>query len=115
MKDIIISILNQCVFNKSISEFDAITKTIRLIQDKDTTIHTLKIIDYDINDSNINIQLWCKDTDSLKSLLSLSFHSDEYIGIILPCNCTHMIFNDSYNIQYNDIRSIIQAYEGESI
>lgn len=117
MKNIIVNILNQCIFNKSINNFNAITKFIHLIQDKGTTYASIDIVDYDSNDSAIHVHFRDKDY----KLLTVSFNSSEYIVINLDCNCTNTMINcdsnlklrsepkGSYNMQYNDIRNILQA------
>jgi len=105
MKSIIVNILNQCLYNKSISNFNAIIKFIHLIQDKDTTYASMDIIDYNHNDSTISIHFRDKDY----KLITVTFNSSEYIVIHLDCNCINTMINDSYNIQYNEIRNILQA------
>ena len=108
MKTTTAAILNQCVFNKTISNFGVITKTVRLLSDKHITFHKLDIVDYDCNDSGVHIHF--KDKDY--KLITISFSSSEHISITLGCGCQTTMANDGYNIQYNDIRNIIQAYEG---
>jgi len=105
MKDTIANILNQCVYNKSLNDFDAIIKLIDLLQDKDTTYASMDIVDYNHNDSTISIHFRNKDY----KLITVTFTSSEYIAIHLDCGCTYTFINDSYNIQYNDIRNILQA------
>lgn len=105
MKIIVANILNQCVYNKSLNDFEAIIKFISQIQENETTYHNMDIVDYDYNDSIISIHF----RDKEYKLLTVTFTSSEYIVIHLDCNCTYTFINDSYNIQYNDIRNILQA------
>ena len=99
MKAKLLAILNQCIYNKSIEDFNAIIKLINSINDDN-----VKDLNISINDTSVYISMF-KDY----KLISVSFTDNNKILFCLPDNVskTYIIENDSYNIQYNEIKALL--------
>ena len=96
MKNKLLTILNQCIYNKSIADFNVIIELINTINDDKTSDITIKH-----NDDSVYISLWY---DRVK-LYSVMFIDDNRLLCSLPDDIckNYFIDNDSYNMQYDDI------------
>lgn len=102
MKTKLLTILNQCVYNKTIADFNVINKLTVLIADDRTDDVSVKH-----NNDSVYISLWY---DRVK-LYSVMFIDDNRLLCSLPDDIckTYFIDNDSYNIQYDDIRALLSG------
>lgn len=100
MKTKLLNILNQCIYNKSIADLNTINQLTTLIEDDRTDDVSIKH-----NDDSVYISLWY---DRVK-LYSIVFIDDNRLLCSLPDDIckTYFIENDSYNIQYDDIKSLL--------
>ena len=103
MKTRLLTVLNQCIYNKSLADFEAIIKLTSLLNDKDTIHASTDTEDYGVNDSSLHIHF----RDKNYKLLTASFNINNYIVIHLGCNCIYTMLNCDYNIQYNEIKAIL--------
>lgn len=96
MKAKLLTILNQCIYNKSIADFNVINQLVTLIADDRTDDISIKY-----NDDSVYISLWY---DRVK-LYSVMFIDDNRLLCSLPDDIckNYFIDNCSYNIQYDDI------------
>lgn len=99
MKDKLISILNQCIYNKSIADFNAIMELINTISDDDIT---------DINIKHSKTGTYMSMFKGYK-LVSVSFTDNNKLLFCLPSDVskTYIIENDSYNISYSNLSNIL--------
>ena len=99
MKAKLITILNQCIYNKSIADFNVIIELINTINDDKTS---------DIKLSQSNIGLYISMFNNGR-LLSVMFTDNDVLLFSLPSDIsiTYTIKNCSYNIQYSDIRALL--------
>ena len=99
MKNKLITILNQCIYNKSIVDFNVIIDLINTINDDKTS---------DIKLSQSNIGLYISMFNNGR-LLSVMFTDNDALLFTLPDNIikTYIIENCSYNMQYSDIKSLL--------
>ena len=102
MKTNIINILTQCIYNKSIADFNIINQLTTLIEDDRTDDIAIKH-----NDDSVYISLWY---DRVK-LYSVMFIDDNRLLCSLPDDIckTYFIDNDSYNMQYGDIKALLNS------
>ena len=102
MKSKLLSILNQCIYNKPIEDFKALTELINSINNDN--IEDLKIR---INDTNVYISMFNNDYQ----LISLSFTDNNALLFCLPDNVikTYVIENCIYNMQYGDIKALLNS------
>ena len=100
MKNKLINILNQCIYNKSIADFTAINELINSINDDSVTDINIKF-----NDTSVYISMFNSDY----KLISISFTDSNKLLFCLPDDAskTHIIENCSYNIQYDDIKALL--------
>lgn len=100
MKAKLINILNQCIYNKSISDFNVINQLVTLIADDRTDDISIKH-----NDDSVYISLWYDRVN----LYSLMFMNDNRLLCSLPDDIckTYFIDNYSHNIQYDEIRALL--------
>ena len=100
MKNKLISVLNQCIYNKTIADFNAIIKLINSINDD-----SVKDLNISFNDTSIYISMFNSDY----KLISLSFTDNNMLLFCLPDNVikTYVIENCSYNMQYNTIKDLL--------
>ena len=100
MKAKLLNILNQCIYNKTITDFNAIIKLINSINDDSVNNMNIKF-----NDTSIYVSMFNSDY----KLISVSFTNSNKLLFCLPDNVsqTYVIDNDSYNIQYDDIEKLL--------
>ena len=107
MKAKLLTILNQCIYNKSIADFNAIVELINSISADDTSDINIRF-----NDTSIYISMF-----KGYKLISISFTDSNKLLFCLPDNVskTYIIDNSpkgqdcSYNIQYNDIKALLDS------
>lgn len=99
MKAKLITILNQCIYNKSIADFNAIVGLINSISDDDIT---------DINIKHSKTSIYISMFKGYK-LVSVSFTDNNMLLFHLPNDIskTYVIGNCGYNIQYDDIKALL--------
>lgn len=102
MKDKLISILNQCIYNKTIEDFKALTELINSINNDN-----VKDLNIRINNTNVYVSMFNNDYQ----LISISFTDNNALLFCLPDNVikTYVIENCSYNMQYNDIKYLLTS------
>lgn len=101
MKNKLITILNQCIYNKSIEDFNVIIELINTINDDKTS---------DIKLSQSNIGLYISMFNNGR-LLSVMFTDNDMLLFSMPSDIskTYVIDNCSYNMQYSDIKALINS------
>lgn len=101
MKTKLINVLNQCVYNKTIADFNAIIELINIISDVDKT---------DINIEHSKTSVYISMFKGYK-LVSISFTDNNKLLFHLPNDIskTYVIDNCGYNIQYNDIKALLNS------
>lgn len=99
MKTKLITVLNQCIYNKSTEDFNVIIELINTINDDKTS-------NIKLSQSNIGLYLSMFNNGRL---LSIMFTDNDKIMLSLPDDIskTYVIDNDSYNISYSDLRNIL--------
>lgn len=97
-KENLIHILNQCQFNKSFRDSRKLSNFIDKVSKDNVRFH--KVI---AHDDYLSVSLWT-DNDEL---LLVSLFDDNHIILVLPCGCDHRLFNDSQNMQYDEIRALL--------
>src|SRR5690606_16101286 len=99
MKNKLLTVLNQCIYNKSIADYTAIMELIDTINDDKTR---------DIKLSQSNIGLYVSMFYDGK-LLSIMFTDNDVLLFSLPSDNskTYVIGNDGYNMQYDDIKALL--------
>lgn len=104
MKTKLLNILNQCVYNKSIEDFKALT-------DFKNVINSENVRDTNIsfNDTSVYVSMFNSDY----KLISISFTDSNILLFSLPDNIskTYVIDNDIHNVQYNDIKALLKNSE----
>ena len=102
MKAKLLSILNRCICNKHIADYQAITELINIISND-----SVKDLNITFNDTSIYISMFNSDY----KLISLSFTDSNKLLFCLPDNFskTYVIDNDGYNMQYNDIKALLNS------
>ena len=101
MKNKLLSVLNQCIYNKSIADYTAIIELINSINDDKTS---------DIKLSQSNIGLYISMFYDGR-LFSVMFTDNDVLLFSLPSDIskTYVIDNCIYNMQYDDIRSLLNS------
>ena len=96
MKAKLITILNKCIYNKPITDYQAIKELINSINNDN-----VKDLNITFNDTNIYLSMFNNDYQ----LISISFTDSNKLLFCLPTEVskTYVIENDDYNTQYNDI------------
>lgn len=99
MKAKLLTVLNQCIYNKSIADYQAIMELIDSINDDKTS---------DINLSQSSIGLYLSMFYDCK-LLSVMFTDNNMLLFSMPSDIskTYVIDNCSYNIKYDDIKALL--------
>lgn len=99
MKAKLITILNQCIYNKSIEDFNVIIELINIINDDKTS---------DIRLSQSNIGLYVSMYND-GNLFSVMYTDNNMLLFSLPSDIgrTYVIENCSYNMQYDDIKALL--------
>lgn len=108
MKDTLIDILYNCTYNKTFNDFKKVEKIIVTLKNYDLELAN---IEHNTNDINLGyesifISFWATYQNKRK-LISILFNSDNYIAVSQICGCHDTIYNDSYNIQFNDIKNLL--------
>src|SRR5699024_4172658 len=101
----LLNVLNQCIYNKTIEDFKALTELINSINNDN-----VKDLNITFNDTSVYVSMFNSDY----KLISMSFTDNNMLLFCLPDNVikTYVIENSpigqdcSYNIQYNDIKSL---------
>lgn len=101
MKNKLITILNQCIYNKSIADFNVIIELINNINDDKTS---------DINLSQSSIGVYISMFNDGR-LLSVMFTDNDMLLFSMPSDIgrTYVIENCGYNMQYSDIKSLLNS------
>ena len=101
MKAKLLTVLNQCIYNKSMADYTAIMELIDSINDDKTS-------DIKLSQSNIGLYLSMFNNGRL---LSIMFTDNDVLLFTLPSDIskTYIIENCGYNIQYNDIKSLLNS------
>ena len=102
----LLTILNQCTYNKSIADYKAIIKLIDSINDDN-----VKDLNITFNDTSVYISMFNSDY----KLISMSFTDSNKLLFCLPDNAikTYVIENSpigqdcSYSMQYNEIKALL--------
>ena len=99
MKNKLLTILNQCIYNKSIVDFNVIIELINTINDDKTS-------DIKLSQSNIGLYISMYNDGRL---LSVMFTDNDVLLFSLPSDIskTYVIENCSYNMQYSDIKALL--------
>ena len=99
MKTKLLTILNQCIYNKTIVDFNVIIELINTINDDKTS---------DIKLSQSNIGLYISMFNNGR-LFSIMYTDNNVLLFTLPANIikTYIIENCGYNMQYSDIKSLL--------
>ena len=102
MKTILLNILSRCVYNKPIADYQAIMEFINSVNDD-----SVRDINIKFNDTSIYISMFNSDY----KLISISFTDSNKLLFCLPDNVskTYVIDNDGYNIQYNNIKALLDS------
>lgn len=95
MKTKLINVLNQCIYNKSVADFNAINELINTISNDDIS---------DINIEHSKTGIYVSMFKGYK-LVSVSFTDNNKLLFHLPNNVskTYVIENCGYNMQYDEI------------
>ena len=101
MKNKLLTILNQCIYNKSIADFNVIIELINTINDDKTS---------DIKLSQSNTGLYISMFNDGR-LFSVMYTDNNELLFSLPSDIgrTYVIDNCSYNMQYDDIKSLLNS------
>ena len=102
MKDKLLNILNQCIYNKTITDFNAIIKLINSVNDDN-----VKDLNISFNGTSIYISMFNSDY----KLISVSFTNSNKLLFCLPDDVskTYVIENCGYNIQYDEIKDLLDS------
>ena len=102
MKAKLLSILKQCIYNKSIVDYQAIITLINSINNDN-----VKDLNITFNDTSVYVSMFNSDY----KLISMSFTDSNKLLFCLPDNFskTYVIDNDGYNMQYNDIKALLNS------
>ena len=106
MKAKLLNILNQCIYNKPIADYIALTELINSINDDN-----VKDLNITFNDTNVYISMFNNDYN----LISISFTDSNKLLFCLPdtVSKTYVIDNSttgqdySYSVQYDDIKALL--------
>ena len=102
MKAKLLSILKQCIYNKSIADYKAIIELINSINNDN-----VKDLNITFNDTSIYISMFNSDY----KLISMSFTDSNKLLFCLLDNVskTYIIENCDYIMQYNDIKALLNS------
>ena len=102
MKAKLLSILKQCIYNKSIADYKAIIELINSINNDN-----VKDLNITFNDTSIYISMF----NNGYKLISMSFTDSNKLLFCLPNNFskTYIIENCDYIMQYNDIKALLNS------
>lgn len=101
MKNKLLNILNQCIYNKSIEDFNVIIELINTINDDKTSYIKL-------SQSSIGVYISMFNGGKLFSVM---FTDNDVLLFSLPSDIgrTYVIENCGYNMQYSDIKSLLDS------
>ena len=101
MKNKLLTVLNQCTYNKSIADFNVIIELINTINDDKTN-------DIKLSQSSIGVYISMFYDGRLFSVM---YTDNNELLFSLPSDIsrTYVIDNDSYNIQYSDIKVLLNS------
>ena len=101
MKNKLLTILNQCIYNKTITDFNVIIELINNINDDKTG-------GIKVSQSSVGVYVSMFNDGRLFSVM---FTDNEEIIMSLPNDIskTYVIENDSYNMQYDDIKALLYS------
>lgn len=99
MKAKLLTILNQCIYNKSIVDFNVIIELINAINDDKTS-------DIKLSQSSIGLYVSMHNDGRLFSVM---FTDNNELLFSMPSDIsrTYVIENCGYNIQYDEIRALL--------
>lgn len=99
MKTKLITVLNQCIYNKSIADYQAINELINTINDDKTS-------DIKLSQNSIGVYISMFNDGRL---LSIMFTDNDVLLFSLPSDIskTYIIENCGYNTQYDDIKALL--------
>ena len=99
MKAKLLTVLNRCIYNKTIADFNVIIELINTINDDKTS---------EIKLSQSNIGLYVSMYNDGR-LLSIMFTDNNVLLFSLPSDIgrTYVIDNCGYNMQYDDIANFL--------
>lgn len=103
MKTKLIAILNQCLLNKPIHEYNSVNKFINTLEQITTVFNTIEHDVYSKDDENTFVSFW---TDK-HILISVLFSTSNYITIHNDCGCQVSIDNKGSAISYDEIKTIL--------
>ena len=106
MKAKLLTVLNQCIYNKTIADYKAIMELINSVNDD-----SVKDLNISINDTSVYVSMFNSDY----KLISISFTDSNKLLFCLPDNVskTYVINNSTmgqdcgYSVQYNDIKALL--------
>ena len=106
MKAKLLTVLNQCIYNKPVADYTAIIELISSIDDDN-----VKDLNISINDTSVYISMFNSDY----RLISISFTDSNKLLFCLPDNVskTYVINNSTmgqdcgYNMQYDVIKALL--------
>lgn len=102
MKNKLLNVLNKCIHNKHIADYTAIMELINTINDDNVG---------DINIEHNKTGVYVSMFNSDYKLISISFTDSNKLLFCLLDNVskTYVIDNDSYNMQYNEIKALLNS------
>ena len=102
MKNKLLTVLNRCVYNKSMTDYTAILELINSINDDN-----VKDINIRFNDTSVYLSMFNSDY----KLISVSFTKNNMLLFCLPDNAskTYVIGDCSYNMKYSDIKALLNS------
>ena len=102
LKITLLTVLTRCIYNKPIADYTAIMELINSIDDD-----TVKDLNITFNDTSVHISMFNNDY----KLISLSFTDSNKLLFCSPDNVskTYVMENDGYNMQYNDIKALLNS------
>ena len=108
MKAKLLTILNQCIYNKPIADYTAIMELINSINNDN-----VRDLNTTVNDTNVYVSM----SNSDYKLISISFTDSNKLLFCLPANVskTYVIDNSpigqdcGYNMQYNEIKALLNS------
>ena len=100
MKNKLLNVLNQCIYNKPIADYTAIIELINSINDD-----SVKDLNISVSNTSVYVSMFNSDY----KLISISFTDSNKLLFCLPDNAskTYVMNNDSYNMQYNEIKALL--------
>lgn len=94
----LVTILTQCHSNKSFNQFNLIITMTNYLLSNDTHVTKVELTDY----NSVRVSMM-----NGHNILGINFNNDNTIGITLPYSGLFIVHNGSYNMQYDEIKSIL--------